>query len=99
MQTFSKGDGDPRGTAIIDPKREVTLDGNSGKLFDILTGKSTGITFVNDLRETYEVNWWRYSYIYNGGAVSIGDVNNDNLPDLFLQEILWKVNCSSTKAI
>ena len=80
---FSKGDGDPRGTAIIDPKREVTLDGNSGKLFDILTGKSTGITFVNDLRETYEVNWWRYSYIYNGGAVSIGDVNNDNLPDLF----------------
>lgn len=80
---FSNGDGDPRGTAIIDPKREVTLDGNSGKLFDILTGKSTGITFVNDLRETYEVNWWRYSYIYNGGAVSIGDVNNDNLPDLF----------------
>jgi len=80
---FSGGDADTRGSAIIDKEREVTLDGNSGKLFDILTGKSTGITFVNDLTENYEVNWWRYSYIYNGGAVCIGDVNNDNLQDLF----------------
>lgn len=80
---FSGGDVDTRGTAIIDPKREVKLDGNNGKLFDILTDKSTGITFVNDLTENYSVNWWRYSYIYNGGAVCIGDVNNDDLPDLF----------------
>ncbi|HNF69374.1 MAG TPA: hypothetical protein PLL28_08370, partial [Chitinophagales bacterium] len=72
---FSGGDVDTRGTAIIDPKREVKLDGNNGKLFDILTDKSTGITFVNDLTENYSVNWWRYSYIYNGGAVCIGDVN------------------------
>lgn len=77
------GDADTRGSAIIDKKREVTLDGNSGKLFDILTNKSTGIDFVNDLTENYSVNWWRYSYIYNGGAVCIGDVNKDDLPDLF----------------
>ncbi len=80
---FKGGDADTRSSVIIDKNREVTLDGNSGKLFDILTGKSTGITFVNDLTENYEVNWWRYSYIYNGGGVCIGDVNNDNLPDLF----------------
>ncbi|HPE97766.1 MAG: VCBS repeat-containing protein [Chitinophagales bacterium] len=80
---FSGGDSDTRGSVIIDKAREVTLDGNSGKRFDILTGKSTGIDFVNDLTENYEVNWWRYSYIYNGGGVCIGDVNKDGLPDLF----------------
>lgn len=80
---FSGGDTDTRGSVIADKAREVTLDGNSDKLFDILTGKSTGINFVNDLTENYQVNWWRYSYIYNGGGVSIGDVNGDGLQDLF----------------
>lgn len=72
-----------RESVVTDKSREVTLNGNSGKLFDILTGESTGLNFVNDLRDTYEVNWWRYTYIYNGGAVCIGDINKDGLPDLF----------------
>lgn len=80
---FKGGDADTRGSAIIDKNREVKLDGDNGKLFDILTDKSTGLDFVNDLTENYTVNWWRYSYIYNGGAVCIGDVNKDDLPDLF----------------
>ena len=78
-----KGD-DNRQTSIIDPSREVKLDGNSGKQFDILTGKSTGITFINDLRDNYKVNHWRYSYIFQGGGVSVGDINGDGLQDIFL---------------
>lgn len=80
---FNGGDNDTRGSVIIDQSKEVTLDGNSGKRFDILTGKSTGIDFINDLNENFQVNWWRYSYIYNGGGVCIGDVNKDGLQDLF----------------
>ena len=81
---FSNGSNDdPRKTTVIDESKEVPLDGNNGKLFDILTGTSTGITFNNDLTDSYQVNWWRYSYIYNGGGVCIGDVNKDGLQDLF----------------
>lgn len=78
-----KSDTDTRESVIIDKAKEVPLDGNSGKMFDILTDKSTGISFVNDLSDSYNVNWWRYSYIYNGGGVCIGDVNKDGLQDLF----------------
>lgn len=80
---FNAGDSDTRGSVIIDKSKEVKLDSDNGKRFDILTGKSTGIEFVNDLTENYEVNWWRYSYIYNGGGVCIGDINQDGLQDLF----------------
>ncbi|MFN0274935.1 MAG: VCBS repeat-containing protein [Chitinophagales bacterium] len=72
-----------RESVVTDKTREVPLNGNNGKLFDILTGEKTGLNFVNDLTDSYTVNWWRYSYIYNGGAVCIGDVNKDGLPDLF----------------
>ena len=87
---FNSQESDARGSVIIDEAREVTLDSDNGKLFDILTGSSTGIDFVNDLTENYEVNWWRYSYIYNGGGVCIGDVNADGLPDLFFTGNLVK---------
>lgn len=72
-----------RDSVVIDDTRKVNINGDNGKLFDILTGEKTGIDFVDDLRDSYQVNWWRYSYIYNGGAVCIGDVNNDGLQDLF----------------
>ena len=72
-----------RKSVIIDPAREVTLDGNSGKRFDILTSKSTGINFVNDLHDTYMLNHWRYVYSLQGGGVCIGDINKDGLPVIF----------------
>ncbi len=43
----------------------------------------TGIQFINSLQETAEKNYFTYQYIYNGGGVAAGDVNNDGLPDLF----------------
>ena len=72
-----------RKSTIIDSARMVTLDGNSGKRFDILTGKSTGIHFINDLTDNFQINDFRYLYMFNGGGVNIGDINKDGLPDLF----------------
>jgi hypothetical protein len=51
--------------------------------FDMLYPAKTGINFMNILREDKDVNILDYLYFYNGGGLSVGDVNNDSLPDLY----------------
>lgn len=46
------------------------------------TGDS-GVTFENKLSPTDDFNIIDYLYFYNGGGVSIGDINSDGLPDLY----------------
>lgn len=53
-------------------------------MFSLLPSGKTHITFQNTLRETEEFNVLNYGYFYNGGGVAIGDLNNDNLPDIYL---------------
>jgi len=46
--------------------------------------ETTGLDFVNAIEEdTSRFNLLGYYYIYNGGGVAVGDVNNDSLPDLY----------------
>lgn len=52
-------------------------------LFSLIPNKKTNITFKNLLRETEEFNVLKYAYLYNGGGVAVGDVNNDGLPDIY----------------
>jgi len=54
-----------------------------GELFMNKPSEETGITFKNTLTETEDQNILDYLYFYNGGGVSIGDINNDGLPDIF----------------
>ncbi len=57
------------------------LDGNSGKLFDILTSKTTGLDFNNKMDFSFE--FWEYTNRFNGGGLAIEDLNNDGLPDIY----------------
>lgn len=54
-----------------------------GTLFNTPDKQQTGITFTNDLTETEDLNILDYLYFYNGGGVTIGDINGDELPDIF----------------
>ena len=59
---------------------------NSNKpdgLFEELNGSDTGIDFENKVSNTEEFNIFNYRNFYNGGGVSIGDINNDGLPDIY----------------
>jgi len=52
--------------------------------FKLLSPQETGITFNNQsAKETASMNCFNFFNIYNGGGVAIGDINNDNLPDIY----------------
>jgi len=56
----------------------------SEKLFTSLKPEETGLIFINEVTDTKDYNIYTYRNFYNGGGVSIGDINNDELPDIYL---------------
>ena len=52
------------------------------KLFTEISSSQSGISFSNTIKEDEAYNILTYEYLYNGGGVAVGDVNNDGLPDL-----------------
>ena len=56
---------------------------SADKMFTLMPSSVTGINFKNPLKETEQFNVLNYGYLYNGGGVSIGDINNDGLPDIY----------------
>ncbi len=52
-------------------------------LFTLLSPDSTHVTFSNTLTEAQNTNVLLYEYFYNGGGVAIGDLNGDNLDDIY----------------
>ena len=52
-------------------------------LFELITAAQSGIQFVNHASENEAINVFNYEYIFNGGGVAIGDINNDGLQDVY----------------
>jgi hypothetical protein len=54
-------------------------------IFKKIPSSQSGITFSNTVAENYtKNNFDAFAYVYNGGGVAIGDVNNDGLQDVYL---------------
>ncbi|GGD18169.1 VCBS repeat-containing protein [Hyunsoonleella pacifica] len=58
------------------------LDGKN-TLFTNIPSSHSNINFKNIVEETPEFNFLNYTYIYNGGGVAVGDINNDGLEDIY----------------
>lgn len=61
----------------------IRIPAYSQKLFTELPSDLTRVNFKNTIREDSVWNFFRYMNFYNGGGVSIGDINNDQLPDIY----------------
>ncbi|MFT7606340.1 MAG: hypothetical protein ACI8VT_003943, partial [Saprospiraceae bacterium] len=72
-------------TSCTNDNKEVLSNSSTKvpKIFNQLSAAESGITFSNNLTEDSIINYFTYPYIYMGGGVAIGDVNNDGYSDIF----------------
>ena len=62
---------------------QVLKNENKEKLFTLLSSDQTGINFTNKIPETPSMNIIVYPSLFSGAGISIGDINNDDLPDIY----------------
>jgi len=52
-------------------------------VFTSIPQSHSKINFQNIVKEDIDFNFLNYTYIYNGGGVAVGDINNDGLEDIY----------------
>lgn len=62
---------------------ETDAQVNTETRFKLLSPQETAIDFNNTIVENAGFNMVDFFYVYNGGGVAVGDINNDSLPDIF----------------
>lgn len=52
--------------------------------FEKISADQSNLSFTNRVEQTPDFNIVNYLYFYDGGGVSIGDINQDGRPDIYL---------------
>jgi enediyne biosynthesis protein E4 len=68
--------------ACNNPQTEQQVPRES-PVFKRLSSSHTGVAFRNVVDENIQNYFDVFAYVYNGGGVGIGDINNDGLQDLY----------------
>ncbi len=80
------------GTAILSllligcsqkPETEKISEATETPVFKRVPSSQSGVTFTNTVDENIDNYFDFFAYVYNGGGVGIGDINNDGLPDIY----------------
>ena len=74
--------------SLLSCKKEGEKKVENNKLFTKVS--NSGIDFTNTITNTKDLNIFTYRNFYNGGGVSIADINNDGLSDVYLTSNLGK---------
>ena len=63
--------------------QSVSEKADSSGAFRLIEPSESGITFNNQIQDVPDANILLYEGFYDGGGVSIGDINNDGLQDIY----------------
>lgn len=66
-----------------DPSIATETTTEFSPLFKLLPPEQSGVTFSNRIEEGLNLNVLMYEYLYNGGGVAVGDLNQDGLEDIY----------------